>query len=210
MTLTRRARSSSRRSLGQFCVYWPYQTKRLHDTEKRAAAHAVSAALKSGTLTKQRCIRCGLKRAEAHHDDYAKPLDVTWLCRFHHRQRDAELREQRQKAARAATRAGVLFSPAAPDYVRPRLRQHDRKFIEHPQTEALVRRITASIADAMDANAVSENALACRLRSSRQFVNTLFSGGVRTVKTLAVVADVLGYDVHVELMHRQVSLEKPA
>jgi hypothetical protein len=32
---------------------------------------------------------------EAHHGDYARPLDVTWTCRRHHRALD----RQRQGAA---------------------------------------------------------------------------------------------------------------
>ena len=31
----------------------------------------------------QPCIVCGAK-ADAHHDDYSKPTEVTWLCRKHH------------------------------------------------------------------------------------------------------------------------------
>jgi hypothetical protein len=30
-------------------------------------------------------LTCGEPRVDAHHDDYARPLDVRWLCRPHHR-----------------------------------------------------------------------------------------------------------------------------
>ena len=45
------------------------------------AHNAVRHALKRGELTKQPCAMCGTtERIEAHHDDYAKLLDVRWLC----------------------------------------------------------------------------------------------------------------------------------
>ena len=43
----------------------------------------VARAIQNGTLTKQPCEECGQK-AEAHHDDYSKPLEVRWLCKKHH------------------------------------------------------------------------------------------------------------------------------
>lgn len=42
-------------------------------------------ALSSGELVRQPCEICG-EKADAHHDDYNKPLDVRWLCRSHHKQ----------------------------------------------------------------------------------------------------------------------------
>ena len=51
---------------------------------KRAAHLAVSNALRSGHLTRQQCEQCGEVKAQAHHDDYSKPLDVWWLCTTHH------------------------------------------------------------------------------------------------------------------------------
>ena len=50
----------------------------------RCKAHmAVNSELRAGRMFKQPCEKCGLK-AEAHHDDYNKPLDVRWLCKRHH------------------------------------------------------------------------------------------------------------------------------
>lgn len=51
--------------------------------EKRRAHHMVSNAIRSGKLLKQPCKICG-EPAHAHHDDYTKPLEVTWLCPTHH------------------------------------------------------------------------------------------------------------------------------
>lgn len=57
--------------------------------EKRAAQVAVSNALRRGKLVKGPCAHGpdGCKgRIEAHHADYTKPLEVTWLCSHHHAQ----------------------------------------------------------------------------------------------------------------------------
>lgn len=51
-----------------------------NNKEKRDAHNAVLLALYHGTLKKQPCESCGEISAQAHHDDYSKPLDVRWLC----------------------------------------------------------------------------------------------------------------------------------
>ena len=51
---------------------------------KRAAHIACLNAIRSGRLTRQPCEVCGEAKAQAHHDDYSKPLDVRWLCTTHH------------------------------------------------------------------------------------------------------------------------------
>ncbi|WP_289281521.1 MULTISPECIES: hypothetical protein [unclassified Methylophaga] len=51
---------------------------------KRQAHNQVANALRDGILEKQPCEECGEKEVHAHHDDYAKPLDVRWLCNKHH------------------------------------------------------------------------------------------------------------------------------
>ncbi len=49
------------------------------------ARDAVIHAIRDGRLLRQPCEVCGAENVEGHHDDYAKPLDVRWLCFEHHR-----------------------------------------------------------------------------------------------------------------------------
>jgi transcriptional regulator with XRE-family HTH domain len=59
------------------------------ENAQRLAHRRVKKALVEGALTRPgACEVCGscVRRVEAHHDDYAKPLDVRWLCEKHHRQ----------------------------------------------------------------------------------------------------------------------------
>lgn len=60
----------------------------------RANAHKLTTrAIKNGRLTRLPCEKCGLEPGRrdskrewvlAHHDNYAKPLDVRWLCNSCH------------------------------------------------------------------------------------------------------------------------------
>jgi hypothetical protein len=53
--------------------------------ERKNAQAKVFRALLSGKLIKQPCFICD-EKAEAHHPDYSRPLDVIWLCPSHHRE----------------------------------------------------------------------------------------------------------------------------
>ena len=61
-------------------------TKRWVDrnTIKRAAHIIAGNAIRKGSIVRRDCEVCGKQNAEAHHDDYARPLDVRWLCVEHH------------------------------------------------------------------------------------------------------------------------------
>lgn len=54
--------------------------------EKRNAKNAVQWAIKKGLLTRpDECTVCEKQgQVEGHHEDYAKPLQVIWLCRKCH------------------------------------------------------------------------------------------------------------------------------
>ena len=54
-------------------------------------AHSyVTGALAAGRLVPRPCERCGAEPVKAHHDDYARPRDVRWLCQRCHSQWHAE------------------------------------------------------------------------------------------------------------------------
>jgi len=53
--------------------------------KKDKARSAVNNAIRDGILFKQPCFICG-EKAEAHHPDYNRPLDVVWLCDRHHKE----------------------------------------------------------------------------------------------------------------------------
>jgi hypothetical protein len=47
----------------------------------RAYAHVY---LNRGRIERKPCVVCGNGASQMHHADYDKPLEVTWLCRWHH------------------------------------------------------------------------------------------------------------------------------
>jgi hypothetical protein len=59
------------------------------------ASDAVWNAITSGSIIKKPCQICGNTQVHAHHEDYSKPLDVTWLCIRHHNDRHIHLRDMK-------------------------------------------------------------------------------------------------------------------
>ncbi|CAN7769521.1 hypothetical protein [Mesorhizobium sp. LjNodule214] len=57
------------------------------------AQAALRSALNRGLIIQQPCEECGDANAEAHHDDYDKPMCVRWLCRLHHKAEHRRLRQ---------------------------------------------------------------------------------------------------------------------
>jgi hypothetical protein len=62
------------------------RTRRSKYPEKDKARRTVAYYVRTGKLIKAPCRICGDRKSEAHHADYSKPLEVDWLCHFHHRQ----------------------------------------------------------------------------------------------------------------------------
>lgn len=71
----RLCRNAYRRAYGpRYCDLSP-------EARRRANARATAKVyLRRGKLARQPC-SCGSVKVEMHHDDYAKPLEVRWLCR---------------------------------------------------------------------------------------------------------------------------------
>jgi len=44
----------------------------------------VNNAIRDKKLFRMPCEICGKENSHAHHDDYAKPLNIRWLCSEHH------------------------------------------------------------------------------------------------------------------------------
>ena len=64
-----------------------YQRRsRKENPEKWSARAAVARAVRAGAVVRLPCVICGNPKSQAHHEDYSRPLDVTWLCFKHHRE----------------------------------------------------------------------------------------------------------------------------
>lgn len=68
-----------------------FKASQMAAPERKRAADAVASAIRSGKLIPHPCHICG-EKAQAHHPDYSRPLDVVWLCLPHHRQAHAIVR----------------------------------------------------------------------------------------------------------------------
>jgi lysozyme len=53
--------------------------------------------IRRGLLIKQPCEVCGSLIVEAHHDDYEKPYDITWLCKKHHQEHHNNMPKVKRK-----------------------------------------------------------------------------------------------------------------
>jgi hypothetical protein len=66
---------------------------RMEDYRRNVAHNSVARAIRSGSLLRQPCCRCGEVKSIAHHEDYDKPLEVMWLCQPCHKQRHKEMKK---------------------------------------------------------------------------------------------------------------------
>ena len=73
-----RARSKKRERIAGITA-----SQKRHPSKHRARVHLHNAVARGKTV-KQPCEVCGSAKVDAHHEDYAKPLQVKWLCRKHH------------------------------------------------------------------------------------------------------------------------------
>lgn len=59
---------------------------------RKNAYVAVRRALRSGSLQRGSCAICDEPDAQAHHENYAEPLNITWLCASCHDWRHSHLK----------------------------------------------------------------------------------------------------------------------
>lgn len=69
-----------------------YLAKYREESPNKYRAHnMVNNAIRDKKLFAKPCEICGItETVHAHHDDYAEPLNVRWLCAAHHQQWHAE------------------------------------------------------------------------------------------------------------------------
>jgi hypothetical protein len=74
-------------SQAQYVRKWRNKNK-----SKYTAHNLVGWATRFANKAKQPCEVCGKVPAHGHHDDYSKPLEVRWLCPYHHAEYHRKLR----------------------------------------------------------------------------------------------------------------------
>lgn len=61
---------------------------------KIRATNAIRYAVRNKKLIPKPCEVCGTRKSEAHHEDYSKPLEIIWLCSYHHHIADQNRRQK--------------------------------------------------------------------------------------------------------------------
>ena len=76
-----------RKSNRRYMSNWRKENKEFNKYPYKEEIRKITRkAIAKGDITKQPCKICGVLKVEAHHEDYTKPFEVTWLCRLHHNQ----------------------------------------------------------------------------------------------------------------------------
>lgn len=75
--------------------------------DKVRARKALNHAVAAGTVVPRPCGRCGAQKAQAHHEDYSKPLQVEWLCAKCH----SVLHNQKHPLTKLCAVCGSEFTP---------------------------------------------------------------------------------------------------
>jgi|WetSurMetagenome_2_1015567.scaffolds.fasta_scaffold51455_3 hypothetical protein len=70
------------------------KNRKLKNPIREKARYLTSNAIRDGRIKKEPCCECGNKKAQAHHGDYSKPLEITWLCFTCHRKRHGQLKKR--------------------------------------------------------------------------------------------------------------------
>lgn len=108
-----------RRAWRPVCVACANRHRRTHaelspEARRRANARSyLNQYLRRGKIVRQPCAECGAAEVEAHHADYARPLEVTWLCReCHLRRHDVACvrRARRSKADGPAVKPPAMYA----------------------------------------------------------------------------------------------------
>lgn len=60
--------------------------------EKDRARRKVQTEVQAGRILREACAECGRPDSQAHHEDYAQPLAVIWLCSKCHAAKHAKAR----------------------------------------------------------------------------------------------------------------------
>ena len=70
---------------GKACNARKYAQAKIKKPLKLWARRTTNNHILNGRLKRQLCEVCAAADAEAHHENYSKPLEVRWLCFDHHR-----------------------------------------------------------------------------------------------------------------------------
>ena len=71
--------------------YYNETNSKLRYPEKQRARRILQTACMTGFIKRGNCEVCHKPKAQAHHDDYSKPLEVRWFCPLHHREHEKKI-----------------------------------------------------------------------------------------------------------------------
>jgi hypothetical protein len=83
-----RSRNNRKSDLARRLKFNKYHKEyRAKNKDKIDSRKKLFVAVRAKKLIPMGCLLCG-KKAQAHHDDYTKPLEVVWLCPLHHKEHE--------------------------------------------------------------------------------------------------------------------------